>query len=103
MWTVTVVDHRIPGVADLQRIHCLRYVDRCLSNLTLNRELLQNGVFKRLGRTQTNNRLGLDLNLLAGLGITAKARLAMCLYYAADIGDDKFSGGTLCFFNCKFE
>src|SRR3984957_16180719 len=93
--------HRIPGAADLQRIHCLRYADRC--EWELNRDLLQDGVLKRLGRTQTNNRLGLDLNLLAGMGIAAKTRLAMRLYYATDVGNDKFSGGTLCFFHCKFE
>jgi len=82
---------------------CNELFDRCLSILELGRELLQDGVFKRLGRTQPNNRLGLDFNLLAGLRITAKARLAMCLYYAADIGDNKFPGGALCFSHCEFE
>jgi hypothetical protein len=103
MWAVTVVGRRIPG-RGRPATKSLPALCRSLPiESDLDRELLQNGVFKRLGRTQTNNRLGLDFNLLAGLGIAAKARLAVCLYYAADIGDDKFSGGALCFFNCKFE
>jgi hypothetical protein len=33
-WAVTVIGRRIPGAADLQRIHCLRDLDRCLANRT---------------------------------------------------------------------
>src|ERR1700676_3861294 len=103
MWAVTVVDRRIPGRGRPATKSLPALCRSLLVESDLVRELLQNGVFKRLGRTQTNNRLGLDLNLLAGLRITAKARLAVCLYHAADIGDDEFSGGAFCFFNGKFE
>src|ERR1700720_3011286 len=103
MWAVTVADRSILGRRRTATKSLPALCRSLLIESDLSRELLQNGVLKRLGRTQTNNRLGLDFNLLAGLGIAAKARLAMCLYYAADIGDDEFSGGTLCFFNCKFE
>src|SRR6202166_1968586 len=103
MWAVTVADRRIPGRGRPATKSLPSLCRSLLIESDLSRELLQNGVFKCLGRTQTNNRLGLDFNLLAGLGIAAKARLAMCLHYAADIGDDEFSGATFCFFTSKFE
>jgi hypothetical protein len=46
------------------------------------KELLQNGVFQDLGRTQKDNRLGRDLDRFAGLGITAHAGFAMSIYDA---------------------
>src|SRR5258708_12270568 len=61
------------------------------------RGLLQHGVLKRLRRAQTHHRLGLDLDGLTGLRITAHARLAVRLYGAADVGDDELAGGALSF------
>src|SRR5260370_23160495 len=61
------------------------------------RGLLQHGVLKRLRRAQTHHRLGLDLDGLTGLRITAHARLAVRFYGAADVGDDEFAGGALSF------
>src|SRR5260370_41845380 len=63
------------------------------------RGLLQHGVLKRLRRAQTNHRLGLDLDGLTGLRITAHARLAVRFYLAAAVGDDELAGGALAFFH----
>jgi hypothetical protein len=73
------------------------------TNFTRNWNLLQNGVLERLRGTQTHNGLGLDLDLLAGLGIAAQAGFAMGLYHAADVGDYEFSGRALRFFYREFE
>jgi hypothetical protein len=43
-----------------------------------------NNVLGRLGHTELDNRLGLDLDGLAGLGVAAHASLALCLHQAAD-------------------
>ena len=45
------------------------------------------GVLRGLGHAELHYRLGLDLDGLAGLRIAPDARLALCLYKAADAGD----------------
>src|SRR5260370_36748926 len=67
------------------------------------RGLLQHGVLKRLRRAQTHHRLGLDLDGLTGLRITAHARLAVRFYRAADVGDDELAGGALAFSHRELE
>jgi hypothetical protein len=61
------------------------------------KELLQNGILQDLGRTQTDNGLGLDLDRFAGLGIAAHAGFAMSLYDAADTRDNKLPRSALGF------
>jgi hypothetical protein len=61
--------------------------------------LLEDGVFQHLGRPQTDDGLGLDLDRFAGLGIAAHARFAMCLYNAADAWDDELARAALGFFH----
>jgi len=46
-------------------------------------------VLGSLGYAELDNGLGLDLDGRAGLRVAADARLALCLYEAADAGDNK--------------
>jgi len=61
------------------------------------RNYFRNGILQHLRRAQADNRLGLDLDLFAGLGVAAKARLAMSLYNATDPGNDELARATLGF------
>src|SRR5260370_18363409 len=68
-----------------------------------NSGLLQDGVFKRLRRTQANNGLRLDLNRLAGLWVAAHARLAVRFHNTADPGDHEFARPALGFLHGELE
>src|ERR1700677_3171494 len=65
-------------------------------------ELLQNRVFKGLGRAKANHRLGLNLNRFTGCRIAAHARPAVRFYGATQTGDHEFSV-ALGFFYGKLE
>src|SRR5260370_36680960 len=65
--------------------------------------LLQDGVFKRLRRTQANHGLRLDLDRLAGLWVAAHARLAVRLHDAADPRDHELARCALGFLHCELE
>jgi len=65
------------------------------------RKLLQNGVFQHLCGAETDDGLGLDLDLFAGLRVATDASLAMSLDNAADAGDDELSGGALGFLHSE--
>src|SRR5256885_14216483 len=65
--------------------------------------LLQDGVFKRLRRTQANYGLRLDFNRLAGLWVAAHARLAVRLHNTADPRDHELARPALGFLHSQFE
>src|SRR5256886_17263157 len=65
--------------------------------------LLQDGVFKRLRRTQANYGLRLDFNRLAGLWVAAHARLAVRLHNTADPRDHELARPALGFLHSEFE
>src|SRR5580658_5440770 len=55
-------------------------------------ELLQYGVFERLGRAQADHSLGLDLDRFARGGVAAHARLTVRFHRASDTRDHELAG-----------
>src|ERR1700687_3052491 len=60
-------------------------------------------IFECFRRTQPHNDLGLDFDGLAGLRITAHARLAVRLHHAADAGDHELARPALGFLHGELE
>src|SRR6266436_579757 len=87
---VTILGRTLCGAIRLPR--CFRALN------SLPRKLLQNGVFERLRRAQTHDRLGLDFNGLAGLRVAAHTCLAVRFHGAAEVRDHKFSRRALALF-----
>src|SRR5256714_7016069 len=65
--------------------------------------LLQDGVLKRLRRTQANYGFRFDFNRLAGLWVAAHARLAVRLHNTADPRDHELARPALGFLHSQFE
>jgi hypothetical protein len=65
------------------------------------KKLLQNGVFQHLSGAEADDGLGLNLDLFAGLGVAAHARLAMSLHDATNSRNDKFARAALGFLHSE--